>query len=105
RAAARRLREGAAADEGGRAAAVAALVRDAGGGARVPRRARTDAACGGRAARGDGDPVPAERALRGVRGGARRSGDPLPGARRRVPVPPGCEAVAAGARERRLARG
>ena len=40
---------------------------------------------GGGPARGDRGAVPDQRALRAVRGGVRRRGDPVPGARRRVP--------------------
>ena len=62
---------------------------------------------GGRAARGDRGAVPDQRALGAVRGGVRRRGDPVPGARRRVPAAarPALGAAAAQARGRLGGRG
>ena len=56
--------------------------------------------------RGDGRPLPHQRALGGLRGGVLRGGDPVPGARRRVSRAPGgpADAAAPAPRGRRRAR-
>ena len=88
---ARRRRKGAAGDAGSRPGADDALVRRAIRRSRVSRRARPRAPRLGSAVRGDGDPVPHERALGRLRGGAERGGDPVTG--RGAPLPGGREAV------------
>ena len=69
----------------------------------VVQAVRRPAQGGGGAARGDRGAVPDQRPLRAVRGGLRRRGDPVPGARRRVPAaagpargPAAAEALGAG---------
>ena len=94
---ARRRGEGAAGDAAGGRSAGAAGVRGRGGGGRVDRRQHQDVPPGGRAVRGDGGAVPDQLALGGLRGGALGGGDPVPGARRRVPGEAGGARDAAGA--------
>ncbi len=73
----------------------------------VVQAVRSCARQGGRAARGDRGAVPDQRALGAVRGGVRGRGDPVPGARRRVPAAarPALGAAAAQARWRFGGRG
>ena len=73
----------------GTAAARARRARRGGRGRRRRPGRATSPRGGGRAARGDRGAVPDQRPLRAVRGGLRRRGDPVPGARRRVPAPAG----------------
>ena len=68
-----------------------------GGGDRVGRAGRGQAARRRRRAGADRGPVPDQRPLRAVRGGVRGRGHPVSGARRRVPAPPGTEVRAAAA--------
>ena len=91
-----RLGEGAARGAPVRRTEPLVLVQpDRRGGGGVHRRAGAPPGRRGRPVRGDGRPLPPERALGGLRGGVRPGRHPVPGARRGVHPPPGRAANAA----------
>ena len=97
RAAARRRREDAARCSTGGARPGRARVRGPRGRDRLRRRADEGAAPRGRPVRRDRRALPDERALGGVRGGARRRGHPVPRPRGSLPRAPGRPQAPAGA--------